>query len=277
MLAEVFSRAGVRGETFAQACIVVDKLDKVGEDEVASQLRDMGIAAESVEAIFEALRVRRLDDLAALLGDDSDALADLTTLFAIAESYGVGDWLSLDVSVVRGLAYYTGIVFEGFDRAGKFRAIFGGGRYDRLLETMGGDAMPAAGFGFGDAVIVELLREKGLLPTSLGRGVEAVVFPLEESYRLAAVDAADALRERGVAVDLVLDSRKPKWAFKHADRLGARFLVLIGAEEVAEGAVSVKDLSESRQSKVSLDEACATILAGRNAGQASADHEGAGA
>ena len=86
-------------------------------------------------------------------------------LFEIAEAYGYGDWLYFDASVVRGLAYYTGIVFEGFDRKGELRAICGGGRYDKLLSLYGSpEVVPACGFGFGDCVVVELLKERNLLP-----------------------------------------------------------------------------------------------------------------
>jgi histidyl-tRNA synthetase len=91
-----------------------------------------------------------------VLGSDVEAVADLKKLFSFAEQYGYADWICFDASVVRGLAYYTGIVFEAFDRDGKLRAICGGGRYDRLLSTFGSEDIPACGFGFGDAVIVEV-------------------------------------------------------------------------------------------------------------------------
>merc|ERR1719231_511317 len=106
---------------------------------------------------------------------DSPAVQDLKQLFELAKAYELDDWLVLDLSVVRGLAYYTGTVFEGFDRSGELRAIFGGGRYDKLLGTFGGEDLAAAGFGFGDAVIVELLRMKGLLPELRSCGANAVL------------------------------------------------------------------------------------------------------
>merc|ERR1712226_1712455 len=103
-----------------------------------------------------------------------EAIRQLTKLFDLCEAYGIQDWILFDASVVRGLAYYTGVVFEAFDRRGELRAIAGGGRYDKLLETFGGDPTPAVGFGFGDAVIVELLNDRGLLPNFDGVGVDAV-------------------------------------------------------------------------------------------------------
>ncbi|CAN0320435.1 unnamed protein product, partial [Phaeothamnion confervicola] len=96
-------------------------------------------------------------------------------------------------------------------REGQLRAICGGGRYDTLLESFGGEALPACGFGFGDAVVVELLREKGLLPELAVSGVEAVVFAIGEDLQPAATRVAAALRGAGRSVELVLEPKKPKW------------------------------------------------------------------
>merc|ERR1712188_82528 len=94
-----------------------------------------------------------------------ESINEMKEVFALADCYGFGDWLIFDASVVRGLAYYTGIVFEGFDRKGELRAICGGGRYDKLLTLYGSPTeVPACGFGFGDCVIMELLKERNCLP-----------------------------------------------------------------------------------------------------------------
>merc|ERR1719460_654326 len=145
------------------------------------------------------------------MGEGSAAVAELRSLFSLADAYGIRDWLVLDLTVVRGLAYYTGIVFEGFDRSGELRAIFGGGRYDKLLGSFGGEDLPAAGFGFGDAVIVELLKMTDKLPALSRTEVRAVVFPFDEQLRETAMGAA-AVRGAGMATDLVLDKKKTKWA-----------------------------------------------------------------
>lgn len=155
------------------------------------------------------------------MGPTSEGVQDLKKLFELAAGYGISDWLQFDASVVRGLSYYTGVVFEGFDKSGELRAICGGGRYDALLESMGGEPMPAVGFGFGDAVIVELLKMKNLLPDVAQGSVQVVVFPMDESLRGQAVAAATALRSAGISVDVVLESKKPKWVFQRADKIGA--------------------------------------------------------
>ncbi|RVW23296.1 Histidine--tRNA ligase, chloroplastic/mitochondrial [Vitis vinifera] len=205
---------------------------------------------------------------AEILGAAGEAVADLKQLFSLAEKFGYSEWIQFDASVVRGLAYYTGIVFEGFDREGKLRAICGGGRYDRLLSTFGGDDVPACGFGFGDAVIIEviytyvgfsyafpvqLLKEKGLLP-ELSLQVENIVCALDHYLQGAAAAVATRLREKGQSVDLVLESKPLKWVFKRAARTNAQRLILVGNSEWQRGMVSVKILSSGEQYEIKLDE-----------------------
>jgi histidyl-tRNA synthetase len=136
---------------------------------------------------------------------------------------------------------------------GELRAIFGGGRYDKLLGTFGGDDLPAAGFGFGDAVIVELLKMTGKLP-AIGRAAcTAIVFPFDEELRTTAMSAAAALRGAGVDTDLVLEpNKKTKWAFKHAERMGAKYMVLVAPREAADGMARVKDLDSGEEETVPL-------------------------
>ncbi|KAF9594280.1 hypothetical protein IFM89_028937 [Coptis chinensis] len=188
-----------------------------------------------------------------ILGASGDAVSELKTLFSLADKFGYSDWIQFDASVVRGLAYYTGIVFEGFDREGKLRAICGGGRYDRLLSMFGGDDIPACGFGFGDAVIVELLKEKGLLP-ELNPLVENIVCSLDQDLQGEASMVATVLRQKGQSVDLVLENKPLKWVFKRAARINADRLILVGKSEWENGMVGVKNLATGEQYDVKLDQ-----------------------
>jgi len=184
------------------------------------------------------------------------AAADLRRLFSLVASYGLGGWLVFDASVVRGLAYYTGVVFEAFDRAGQLRAIAGGGRYDRLLGAFGGADAPCAGFGFGDAVVVELLRDRGLLPDVSRPSVDDVVFAVDEARRGDACACAARLRSGGRAVDLVLEpGKKLKAALKAAERQGAARAVLVGGKEWDErGCVVVRDMAARTQAEVKVED-----------------------
>ena len=142
-------------------------------------------------------------------------------------------------------------MFEAHDRGGKLRAICGGGRYDRLLSSLGGNDMPATGFGFGDMVIIELLNEKGLVP-DLPSGNEDIVIAIDESLRGAAMSVASKLRANGRAVDLVLEDKRMKWAFRHAERTGAQRLVMVMPEEWAAGNVRIKELESGEESDVAV-------------------------
>ena len=239
-----------RPEAFAPLCVIVDKLPKIGRDAVIEQLTGTAGGVELPRADAEhavaLLEAKGLDDAARLAGADSPALAQLRRLFELLGAYGVAERVAFDASVVRGLAYYTGVVFEAFDAAGELRAVCGGGRYDRLLETLGGKPMPAVGFGFGDAVISELLAERGKLPQP-PRALDAVVFPLGEEERPAAIRLARALRRAGKTTELVLGTLKPKRVYADANKAGARHVYLIGPEERARGVVRIKDLATEKQ------------------------------
>eukprot|EP00904_Undaria_pinnatifida_P007650 jgi/Undpi1/4014/HiC_scaffold_16.g07382.m1 len=261
VLTEVMRSLGVPEDKHTATCVLVDKLDKLPLEAVASDLAALGLEEGSVKRLLEVMEIRDMDGVEAFLGKESPAAAELYRLFALAERYGISDWLVLDCSVVRGLAYYTGTVFEAFDRTGKLRAICGGGRYDALLESFGGEALPAAGFGFGDAVIVELLSDKGLLPKDNGPGIAAVVFAYNAELQEAATEVAGLLRREGVAVDLVLESRKTKANFKHAARVGAAHVVMVAPAEWGVGKVSVKNLRTSEQEELAVADVAAHILA----------------
>ncbi|MEE3113696.1 MAG: ATP phosphoribosyltransferase regulatory subunit, partial [Candidatus Thermoplasmatota archaeon] len=141
VLEEVLGSVGVSGEAFPAVCVIVDKMGNTPEEAMSAQLAEQGLDADAISTIRSTLGLQDLDALSSALGDDSPAVSELTSLFSLIDSYGISDWVAFDASVVRGLAYYTGPVFEAHDRAGELRAIVGGGRYDRLLSTLGGRDM----------------------------------------------------------------------------------------------------------------------------------------
>ena len=251
VLEEVLGSLGVEGDLFAKTCIVVDKMEKLPPDVIEKQLSDLGHSSEVITKIQTVLGIKDMKNLKSSLDKSSSAISELNTLFELIEAYGMSEWVQFDASVVRGLAYYTGSVFEAHDRKGKFRAICGGGRYDNLLSTLGGKDLPATGFGFGDMVIMELLAEKGLIPELIS-GVDDIVLPLNQDLRDIAVRVAASLRLSDRTVDLVLEDKKIKWAFKHAERVGAKRLVLLAPDEWSRKMIKVKDLETGEEKEVSL-------------------------
>lgn len=241
ILQSVLSQAGVAEEQFAPVCVIVDKMEKLPHEEIVKALEELHISCDVITTITSTLQVKSVEEMKSRLGGDCPALKELEDFFRLIDGAGYGEWVQFDASVVRGLAYYTGIVFEGFDRAGKFRAICGGGRYDHLLSLYGSPKpIPCAGFGFGDCVIVELLKDKGLLPP-LPPLMDDVVIPFDESMRPTALHVLQRLRkEAGRRADIILDKKKVSQAFDYANRVGADRVILVAPDEWCRKEVQVK-------------------------------------
>jgi len=170
----------------------------------------------------------------------------LVRFFKAVEAYGVSDYVRFAPHIIRGLDYYTGTVFEAWDTAGEFRAIFGGGRYDDLVNAVGGDPVPAVGFAVGNVVISLLLQTFGHTP-DFKDGTPIYVTAFDAEHLLPSISLAAELRSAGLRVSSHLAAVKLQKQFKHADRLGARFVLVLGPDEVTKGQVSVKDLQTGEQ------------------------------
>ncbi|XP_049848618.1 uncharacterized protein LOC126315408 [Schistocerca gregaria] len=244
VLQQVLEPLGVVGDKFAPVCVIVDKLDKLTPEQVHADLCALGIGPEVIQKIKEILDINNLEQLESVLGSENETVQELKKIWSLAKDYGFEDWLVFDATIVRGLAYYTGIVFEVFDRENSFRAICGGGRYDNLMTTYGSkEDISAAGFGFGDVVIQELLKKKGLIP-DLSKSVQDVVVPFDESLRGAACQVASKLRAKGRKVQLqLIPKKKITWYYEMASRVNAEYIYLIAPAEWKQGCVRVKCLS----------------------------------
>ncbi|MBW2293408.1 MAG: histidine--tRNA ligase [Deltaproteobacteria bacterium] len=241
-------RAGAlrdRPEVFESLCVVIDKIGKIGPDKVVDMLVDpsgeVGLDPSAAREVVQLLSLSSLDDAIHAAPKDSTAGEELQRLWRLLEAYGIDDRMVFDASVVRGLAYYTGVVFEAFDTGGDLRSICGGGRYDRLTSTLGGPEIPAVGFGFGDVVIGELLSDKGRLP-ELPRVLDDVVFAFGDEQRPAAIEVANKLRAAGRRVELILGSPKLKRVIADADRDDAKNLWMLGPDELSRGVVKCRAL-----------------------------------
>lgn len=240
-LGELLAGSGIAPERHAQVFLALDKRGKMPDSEIAAMLRDGGLSDAETQAAFAVMDTR-----------DCSGCPELVELFRLAEVAGFADVLQFDISVIRGLAYYTGIVFECFDTAGEFRAIFGGGRYDNLLTTIGGEPATAVGLGFGDVVVTELLKARLGADAAKARAGVAVGFMFSEQ-RDAALALATRLRRSGERADLSLRSMKPKKFFAHASESGAAKAVFLGPDDVARGAARMKDLDTRTETEVCLN------------------------
>jgi histidyl-tRNA synthetase len=222
-------------------------------------LSNIGIAEDKQYEVLQAIdKLERepLEKTRQKLGAVADAVLafpqeNLSELF---DRLGVvSRYCEVDFKIVRGLAYYTGIVWEIHDRKGELRAIAGGGRYDNLIKLVSGVDLPALGFGMGDVVLGELLKDRGLTP-KLDWELDCYVVIADEALRPDALRLIHELRDAGIAVDYSLTPAKVGKQFQAADSLGARYAVVIGPDEWKTGAVKLKNLAAKSEEQVAVAE-----------------------
>ena len=247
-----------RGITEAQlptAFGAIDKSERVPREALDEILRDASFGKREADAVLEIAGLRGIDAVTGALAKvkgGEEAGAPLRTATEALTAMGLGDFVQVDLTIVRGLAYYTGIVFELFDSAKKLRAICGGGRYDDLLKGLGGPDLPALGFGMGDVVLGELLKERRVAPkTSIELGAFLVAVSGDDVATVLRL--AHALRDRGVAVEYALRPAPIRKQIELAVARGAPRAVLIGPEERSAGVALVRDLNAGTEAKVPLD------------------------
>jgi histidyl-tRNA synthetase len=225
---------------------IVDKIERNELAVTQKKFAALGVSAEAAAAIL------KFADTGMFEKEAPAEMATLQRFFDLMAHKGLGDFLKFDPKIVRGLAYYTGIVFEAFDKKGELRAIAGGGRYDNLLQLISGVDMPALGFGMGDVVLCELLKERKLLP-KLENRLDAYVVIAKEELRPQALKLVRDLRDAGLACDYPLVPAKVGKQFEAASFAAAKFAVVIG-DEWAQGQVTVKTLATREEAKVSIAE-----------------------
>ena len=186
--------------------------------------------------------------------------AELDSILKNLDARGLGEFVKVDYNVIRGLAYYTGVVFEAFDRKGEVRAIAGGGRYDNLVKLVSGGKvdLPGLGFGMGDVVLTELLNARRLLPRRDVR-LDAFVLIEDESFRAESLRLVSRLREAGLAVDYSLVPAKPDKQFKRAVESGAKWTIKLEGAVVGPAQARLKLLSSREEQLVPIDQVLSAL------------------
>jgi histidyl-tRNA synthetase len=265
---------GIAEDRLGAAFALIDRFEKLPRELVVERMAsevglDPRAAADAVE-LFGSLD---LDGIATRFGGSEaimGAAAPLTEYVGILGDMGLGDYVQVDLTIVRGLAYYTGIVFELFDTHGELRAICGGGRYDRLLELVGGEPLPAVGFGMGDVVLGELLADRGLAP-AYRRAVDYALVVIGAEQRPLAYRLAHQLRERGRSVVFALREQAVRKQFKAAETEGAGRVLVIGPEEAARGTLKVREMRTGEEREVSIADVIAGAEVTASAGRSEAE------
>ena len=248
-----------RGLTEAQLAAAFAGIDRAEREQpaaVEAQLIEQGVGKQQAKVVLETAQLRGLDQVTAALGKvkgGAEVGEPLAQVCGALDAMGLGAFAQVDMTIVRGLAYYTGTVFELFDAGKTLRAICGGGRYDDLLEDIAGVDLPCAGFGMGDVVLGELLKERGVtVPASASLDAFLVAVSAEDVTPV--LQLAHRLRDRGLAVEYSLKSQAIRKQLELAVARGAPRAVIVGPEERKAGVVVVRDLRAGSETRVPLAE-----------------------
>ena len=232
LLHGILAGLGVGDAAAADVFAVIDKLDRQPRDVSREKLLAAGVPPDAANRLLELQTLDSIESLRSAFGRDAQVNATLDTLAQLLDhlaSLGVSDWVDVDLTIVRGLAYYTGTVFELFDARGEFRAICGGGRYDNLLASLSGVDLPALGFGMGDVVLGELLKERGRLPAH-APALDYWVAYEDSAHRSQAMRVATALRRQGSSAEYALRPQALGKQLDAARKAGALAAVILRAD-----------------------------------------------
>ena len=255
MLAAVLKAIGIAEKQLEPLYALLDKRGKLPAETFEKMLADSIADKDKRKKILGLMSVEspeQINELVELADDAKKSLDELKRLFELLDVMGVAAFCKFDIGVVRGLAYYTGIVYEIYDKASELRAIGGGGRYDNLLQQFGGPAITATGFGIGDCVLAILLEEKGLLKPK-SQGLDFFVAYTDKEYFRKAVEITAKLRRAGKKTNFSYKSANLAKQLKQASTQSAQKCVIIG-EELNKNQLVVKDMNTGQQELVPIDE-----------------------
>ena len=251
VLEALLAGVGVQPGEMAAVFAAVDKIERLSREESRQRLIAIGLSGEVADGVFGSLELKSINAMVTALENPAPVQGLKATVTAL-QDMGLGDFIEIDLTIVRGLAYYTGTVFELFDAGKSLRAICGGGRYDNLAGAIGGVDLPAVGFGFGDVVLGELLKDRGLLPKADG-SIDVFVAAIQSDDIPHMLALAHQLRDAGCRVEYTLSGQAVGKQMKLADARNARIAIVIGPDDRARGEVMFKDLKMKKQEGVALE------------------------
>jgi histidyl-tRNA synthetase len=235
----------IQGELVQAVFKVIDKREKMADQAWAEYAASVGLSVDQIASLRAMLSNRDLWKQSEELVAFFEAVADL----------GAADYVEYEPSIIRGLDYYTGTVFEARDRDGEFRAVLGGGRYDNLVADVGGDRLPGVGFAMGDVVVGLVLQKYGKLPALKTCPTQVLIAPFDAGLASAARRLAAQWRAAGVKVEVYPDAAKLDRQLKYADGKNIPFVAILGPDEAAVNKVMLKDLRSKTQQLVDQSEA----------------------
>ncbi len=256
LLAALLKNIGIPEEKLEQLYPILDKKPKLPADTFEKLLEEQISEPQTVKTIIDLMAVdsvERVADIVKLNGEAQKSLEEITSLFELLNTMGVGQYCVFDMSIVRGLAYYTGIVFEVHDSLGDLRAICGGGRYDNLLSDFGGPVIPATGMGMGDCVLEIFLQKRGLLGDNLFmKRLDYFVACVDRQFSSKIIELTAHLRTAGMAAAFSYKTANLTKQLKEASAQNADKCIIIG-DEFNNNQLVIKDMATGKQELVKLD------------------------
>ena len=258
LLASILRLSGFAEQGLEEVYATLDKRDKLAPDAFVEAIEEAvadGRQKATLLALGQAKGPEGLESVRDLVKNDEQGLnhhADLVRLFELLGNMGVADYCTFDMGVVRGLAYYTGVVFEAFSQGGLQRAVCGGGRYDHLLAEVGGPAMTGVGFGLGDVAVRDLATEFDLLPANLGRTQTIFVIDAEPEFFSRVLSLVAELRRRDFAAVYSYKRRSLVKQLRQAADRGAARVIIVDGDTATRGVVGLKDLHSGAQRSLPL-------------------------
>ncbi len=252
MLAEVLKAIGIPDDQLDPLYVLLDKINKLPAEAFSEKLAELVADSNQqakIQALMQAKSIQEIASVTPLTETAQAAVEELNRLFDTLKTMGIADYCMFDISIVRGLAYYTGVVFEIYDREKTLRAIGGGGRYDNLLKQFGGPQVTATGLGMGDCVLGILLEEKGLITDLSTRNLDYFVACADGQYQSKAIEITAILRNAGKITNYSYKTGALGKQFKQASEQKATKTIIIGSE-VENGQLAIKDMAAGEQSLV---------------------------
>ena len=263
---DLLAAAGVRPERVPDALRALDKLERLGKDYVVGELTKLGLAAEDAEALLAKLG-ESIDNIEPASEKGEEGLKRLYDVVDILRNaYGIG--AVIDLTIVRGLGYYTGLVFEVKTPVVDIGSVAGGGRYDDLVSSLGGPPLPATGMAIGIERLIEALKASS--SPEVSRGVEVRVAPVTQERQILtySLRVASELRKSGLRTVVEYSQRSLSKVLERASKSGSRFVVIVGPVEARTSTVTIRDLLERDEARVPFEEAVSFIRSRIGAPQA---------
>jgi histidyl-tRNA synthetase len=252
LLDELFNASGLSKDQSIQLYALLDKKNKIDESQFLGELEQIIPQNEISSKILKYFSTATLQEIQNISGE-TPSIVTLKSLFSMLDSYNFSDYIMFDIGIVRGLAYYTGIVFEVFDTKKDFRAIAGGGRYDKLVSLYGGPSTPAVGFAAGDVVLGELLKAKGLMPPQPARSSVFIV-SFSDIPKSKLIATAQKFRDNQISCEFSLKDSNIGKQLKNANTARSIFTVFLGGDEAKEGNARIKDMKSGNETVVKEDQ-----------------------